>query len=311
VLKELVVVSGKGGAGKTSITASFAALGDKMVLCDTDVDASNLHLLMNPKIEHTGGFQGGNQAIIDQSKCTQCGICSTMCRFNAIDAQFRISPIECEGCGVCVHFCPEQAIEFPVKTCGQWFISETKTGPMVHAKLGVAEESSGKLVTLVRRKAKEIAEKTGRALILTDGPPGIGCPVIASITAATAILIVTEPTVSGIHDMKRLVELAAGLRLPMMLCINKADLNLKQTSDIEQYARQNKMKIVGKIPFDPIFIESLTKGRSVVDYDPLHPVSQKFRKIWDQIHVELEQCHFRQSVLANQLFTPSMENQAL
>ncbi|MBT8368300.1 MAG: ATP-binding protein, partial [Deltaproteobacteria bacterium] len=199
-MKELIVISGKGGTGKTSLMAAFSSLAENKVLCDTDVDAADLHLIMDPDVIRHTDFQSGNTAVIRKDHCSECDLCREMCRFNAISADYIVNPIDCEGCGVCVHFCPEKAIDFPENTCGEWFVSDTRFGPMVHARLGIAEENSGKLVTLVRQEARKIAEEKNLDLILTDGPPGVGCPVIASIGGASAVLIVTEPTVSGKHD---------------------------------------------------------------------------------------------------------------
>ncbi|MGD9023120.1 MAG: ATP-binding protein, partial [Deltaproteobacteria bacterium] len=228
-MRELVIISGKGGTGKTSLIAAFASLAESKALCDADVDAADLHLLTNPSIKERHDFQGGSTAVIDRDRCTECGLCRDLCRWAAVRETFEVDPIACEGCGVCVYFCPEQAIDFPVKTCGQWFISDTRFGPMVHARLGIAEENSGKLVTLVRREARALAERKMLDLIITDGPPGIGCPVIASIGGASAVLIVAEPSVSGIHDMERVAQLAAHFKVPAMVCVNKFDLNLDQT----------------------------------------------------------------------------------
>jgi len=239
-MKELVVISGKGGTGKTSLMAAFASLAQNKVLCDADVDAADLHLLMDPEIKKRYDFQGGGIAVIDPDKCTQCGLCRELCRWEAISESFEVDSIECEGCGVCVDFCPEQAIEFPLSTCGQWFISDTRFGPMVHARLGIAEENSGKLVTLIRQEAKKLADKNKLDLLITDGPPGVGCPVIASIGGATALLIVTEPTVSGLHDMERVAQLADHFNVPAMVCVNKFDLNISQTQAIEKLAKEKK-----------------------------------------------------------------------
>ena len=219
-MREMIVISGKGGTGKTSLMAAFASLAENKVLCDADVDAADLHLIMEPEIIKRSNFKSGHSAVVHAAKCTECGLCRYLCRWQAISPNFEVDPISCEGCGVCVYFCPEQAIDFPENTCGEWFISNTRLGPMVHARLGIAEENSGKLVTLVRREARKLAEEKGLDLILTDGPPGVGCPVIASIGGADAILIVTEPTVSGRHDMQRVAQLAAHFKVPAMICIN-------------------------------------------------------------------------------------------
>lgn len=282
-MRELVVLSGKGGTGKTSLTAAFAALSKNSILCDADVDAADLHLLMSPDIRQRTDFKGGGIAVIQPEKCSECGLCRELCRFDAIGEDFTIDEIDCEGCGVCVDFCPEGAIDFPTKTCGEWYISDTRFGPMVHARLGIAEENSGKLVTLVRQEAKKLAEKTGSDLIITDGPPGIGCPVIASLGGATALVLVAEPTVSGMHDMERVAELAAHFKVPCMLCINKSDLNPEQTAAIEKLAKRSDIPVVGKIPFDPIFTEAMVQGKTVIEHQDRAKTSAVIRDIWSQI----------------------------
>ena len=282
-MKELVVISGKGGTGKTSIMAAFASLAKNKVLCDADVDAADLHLLMDPEIKNRYDFQGGGIAVIDPDKCTQCGLCRELCRWEAISEAFEVDSIECEGCGVCVDFCPEQAIEFPLSTCGQWFISDTRFGPMVHARLGIAEENSGKLVTLIRQEAKKVAEKNKLDLIVTDGPPGVGCPVIASIGGATALLIVTEPTVSGLHDMERVAQLADHFKVPGMVCVNKFDLNINQTEAIEKLAKEKNITVLGRIPFDPIFTKSMVQGKTIFEYNTESIVGQAVKQIWRKI----------------------------
>jgi MinD superfamily P-loop ATPase len=282
-MKELVVISGKGGTGKTSLMAAFASLAKNKVLCDADVDASDLHLLTDPKIKERHDFQGGGIAVIDPDKCTQCGLCRELCRWDAISEQFEVDSIECEGCGVCVDFCPEQAIEFPLSTCGQWFISHTRFGPMVHARLGIAEENSGKLVTLIRQEAKKLAEKNKLDLIITDGPPGVGCPVIASIGGAAALLIVTEPTVSGLHDMERVAQLAAHFKVPGMVCVNKFDLNTDQTQAIEKLAKERNITVLGRIPFDPVFTKSMVQGKTIFEYNTDSTVGQAVKQIWKKI----------------------------
>jgi MinD superfamily P-loop ATPase len=279
-MKELVVVSGKGGTGKTSLTAAFAFLSDKKILCDADVDAADLHLLMNPDIKTKTDFTGGCVAQIDLEKCVECGICRDLCRFDAISENYVVDHIDCEGCGVCVDFCPEKAIEFHTQICGEWYISETRFGPMVHARLGIAEENSGKLVTLIRRETQKLAEQKQLELIITDGPPGIGCPVIASIGGASALLIVTEPTVSGLHDMERVAQLAMHFKVPAMVCVNKYDLNPGQTDAIEKSAKKQKMVVLGRIPFDPIFTESMIQGKTIFEYNDKSETSKNVKEIW-------------------------------
>ena len=282
-MKELVVISGKGGTGKTSLMAAFASLAKNKALCDADVDAADLHLLTDPEIKERHDFQGGNTAVINPDKCTECGLCRDLCRFDAVSEAFKVDPIECEGCGVCVDFCPERAIDFPVNTCGEWFISNTRFGPMVHARLGIAEENSGKLVTVVRHEAKKLAEKNKLELLLTDGPPGIGCPVIASIGGATALLIVAEPTVSGLHDMERVAQLAAHFKVPGMVCVNKFDLNPEQTQAIEKLAEEKKLTVVGRIPFDPVFTKSMVQGKTIFEYQTESNIGQAVQQVWDKI----------------------------
>jgi MinD superfamily P-loop ATPase len=282
-MKELVVLSGKGGTGKTSLTASFATLANNCMLCDADVDAADLHLLMQPDIKKRTDFKGGGIAVINQDKCTECGTCIDMCRWSAISSDFVVDDIQCEGCGVCVDFCPEQAIDFPIQTCGQWFISETRFGPMVHARLGIAEENSGKLVTLVRQQAKQLAEKKGIDLIITDGPPGVGCPVIASVGGATSVVIIAEPTVSGIHDMARAMELCKHFKVPVLVCINKFDLNPDNTAMIEKMAKENEVPVVGRIPFDPTFTKAMVQGKTLLEFDPDGSASEYIKKVWTTI----------------------------
>jgi MinD superfamily P-loop ATPase len=283
MIRELVVVSGKGGTGKTSITAAFASMAEYSMLCDADVDAADLHLLMAPEIQKTTEFMGGSKAMIRKADCTECGRCRELCRFDAISEDFVVDPIGCEGCGVCVDFCPEQAIDFPVQKCGEWFVSETRFGPMVHARLGIAEENSGKLVSLVRREARELAEKRGLQLILTDGPPGIGCPVIAAIGGATALVIIVESTVSGLHDMKRVAELAVHFKVPGLVCINKFDLNPDMTARVETFAAAHNMRVMGRIPFDPVFTRAMIAGQNVLEYTPDSPAAAAIRKVWREI----------------------------
>lgn len=282
-MKELIIISGKGGTGKTSLLSAFASMSENKVLCDADVDAADLHLIMNPDVKEHHDFQSGHTAIINSEKCTECGICGDLCLFDAISEDFVVDPTACEGCGVCHHFCPENAVEFPLNTCGQWFISETRFGPMVHAALGIAEENSGKLVTLVRQEARELADNMEIPLILTDGPPGIGCPVIAAIGGASTVLIVTEPTVSGIHDMQRVVELAAHFKIPAMVSVNKYDLNPEMTKKIEKYALKKGLALVGNIPFDPVFTKAMVQGQTIFEYDADAGAEQAVKTVWEGV----------------------------
>jgi len=287
-MKELIVISGKGGTGKTSLMAAFCSLAENKVLCDADVDAADLHLIMDPAVVRRVDFQSGNSAVINNDVCTECDLCRAMCRWDAISPAYEVNSIDCEGCGVCVYFCPEKAIDFPESTCGEGFVSDTRLGPMVHARLGIAEENSGKLVSLVRQEARKLAEARRLDLILTDGPPGVGCPVIASIGGASAVLIVTEPTVSGKHDMERVAQLAAHFKIPAMICVNKFDLNLELTRDIENYAEKKGITCLGRIPFDPIFTKAMIQAQTVFEYDGQSSVGEAIRGTWQRLAEKLE-----------------------
>ena len=286
-MKELVVISGKGGTGKTCLMAAFASLAENKALCDADVDAADLHLLTDPRVRERHDFKGGSTAIIDQDICTECGLCADLCKWSAVSEDFEVDPIECEGCGVCVYFCPEKAIDFPVKTCGEWFISDTRFGPMVHAGLGIAEENSGKLVTLVRQETTKLAETKKLDLIITDGPPGVGCPVIASIGGTSAVLIVAEPTVSGLHDMERVAQLTAHFKVPAMVCVNKFDLNLDQAQAIESLARKRGIDVLGRVPFDPVFTRSMIQGKTIFEYNAESPASSAVKQLWEKVQKRL------------------------
>ncbi len=290
-MKELIIISGKGGTGKTSITAAFAACVENKVLCDADVDAADLHLLTDPDILKITDFKGGGIAVINKKKCSECGTCVNLCKFGAINENFEEDEIDCEGCGVCVDFCPEKAIDFPIKNCGEWFSSKTRFGPMIHAKLGIAEENSGRLVTLVRKEAKKIAEENNIDFILTDGPPGLGCPVIASITGADALLIITEPTASGLHDMRRLITLAEHFKIPCMICINKYDLNKEQTEHIKYFAKNKNISVLGEIPFDDIFIKSMIQGKTILEYDEQSETCVIVKKIIEKTINQIKEIH--------------------
>jgi len=291
-MKELVVISGKGGTGKTSIVAAFADLVKNAVFADCDVDAADLHLVLEPKVKQTSDFSGGKQAFIITKKCIGCGKCKELCKFNAINFDgrgndivaktFTVDSISCEGCKVCVEFCPENAIKFEDRVNGQWFISETRFGTMVHAKLGIAEENSGKLVSLIRKEAKRIAEEEKKDLIIIDGSPGIGCPVIASITGADLVLIITEPTLSGKHDLERVAELAAGFNIPTLIAINKFDLNPDMAAQIEVDARKRNIKVIGKIRYDKAFTKAQIMKCSVVEYTG-GAVTEDIKALWRNV----------------------------
>lgn len=282
-MKEIVIISGKGGTGKTTITAAFASLVENKVMADCDVDAADLHLILSPEIRHEENFYSGKTAFIRENDCTQCGKCVEVCQFDAISPDFIVDPVACEGCGVCVYFCPADAIDFNENLSGRWFISNTRFGPMVHARLGIAEENSGKLVTLVRRQAKLLAEEQNSDFIIVDGAPGIGCPVISSITGANAVLVVTEPTLSGLHDLERVVSLASKhFQIPTFVCVNKYDLNEEITDQIENFCHDSGIGFVGKIPYDTIATEAMVQEKSIIEFSD-GVISKEINRMWDKI----------------------------
>ncbi|MDZ7722771.1 MAG: ATP-binding protein [candidate division KSB1 bacterium] len=285
-MKELVIISGKGGTGKTTVTGSFAALAENAVLADADVDAANLHVLMRPVVQEKHTFSGGKQAWIDPQLCNPCGRCTEVCRFDAITGDFQVDPVACEGCGVCVWNCPLQAIQFNSRENGEWYFSKTRFGPAVHAKLGIAEENSGKLVTLVRQKAKMIAEENKHDLLIVDGPPGTGCPVIAAIGGASYLLIVTEPTLSAIHDMKRVIGMAEHFDVPTGICINKYDLQEELTKSIRNFCEQKEIPILGTIPFDPGIVHAQVNAQTPVEIGNSE-LETVFRSLWKNTIKEL------------------------
>lgn len=335
-MKELVVISGKGGTGKTSIAASLAVLSAPCVVADCDVDAADLHLVLAPDIQERHDFVSGRVAIIRREDCTGCGACLTHCRYGAIASErpgegadgtphgtpytcqtcsycerscsaqidaaiqamteaggetqrggFRVDPIACEGCGVCVRFCPERAMDFPERLCGEWFVSETRCGPMVHAKLGIAQSNSGKLVSIVRQNARAIAEQRKLDLVIIDGSPGIGCPVIASVTGVSLVLVVTEPTCSGEHDLKRVVQLTRHFGIPVAVCINKWDLNPEVSDGIETYCREQSIPVAGRIRYDRAFTLAQVQGRTVVEAGD-EGVTRDVRSLWATLRADVE-----------------------
>jgi len=281
-MKEIVIISGKGGTGKTVLTASFAALAENKVMADCDVDAADLHLLLKPEIKEKHEFRSGKTAKINKKLCQECGKCIDLCRFDAIRKDFTIDSISCEGCAVCSHVCPANAITMEENVSGEWFISKTKYGPMVHAKLGIAEENSGKLVTLVRQNARKIAEKRNKDYVIIDGPPGIGCPVIASLANVDLALIVTEPTLSGIHDMERIADVAKHFGVNTKVVINKYDINLKNTKDIIKICKDRNTEILAKLPYSEDVIRSLVKGMPVVEFCN-NQISKDIIALWKKI----------------------------
>jgi len=280
-MKEVVVLSGKGGTGKTSIVGSFAALAKSKVLVDCDVDAADLHLLLQPARQEKHEFWSGQTAFIAEDRCTQCGLCQELCRFKAIK-DFRVDPISCEGCGFCSRICPTEAITMKENLAGHWFISDSRYGPLVHAQLGVAQENSGKLVATVRQQARQMAEKEVADYIISDGPPGIGCPVISSLTGANLALLVTEPTLSGIHDLERVLGVCRHFGVPALVCINKYDINEDNARHIESYCRGQGIEIAVKVPFDNAVTEAIVRGLPVVEYTE-GVVSIEITKLWQNI----------------------------
>ncbi|MBA7672770.1 Ion-translocating oxidoreductase complex subunit B [subsurface metagenome] len=292
-MKEIVVISGKGGTGKTSIVASFAALArNKAVFADCDVDAADLHLLLQPDIKQSHDFSGGKLASVITEKCIGCGRCEEVCNFDAaifngpandvVGITYTIDSIACEGCGVCVHFCPVDAIEFKDAINGKWFVSDTRFGPMLHAKLGIAEENSGKLVSLIRKEAKRIAAEQNRDLIIVDGSPGIGCPVIASIAGADLVLAVTEPTIAAQHDLDRVAELTEHFKIPTVVCINKYDINVKIAKAIEKEALERNLKVVGKIAYDIAVTKAQIAAKSIIEYSS-NGLKEQIVSLWESV----------------------------
>ena len=284
-MKEIVVLSGKGGTGKTSIVASFAALAQSKVLADCDVNAAGLHFLLKPVIQEKHEFWSGQVAFIDEERCNQCSLCEDVCRFDAINDVInncKIDSISCEGCRFCYNICPEEAITMKENLSGNWFISNTKYGPLVHARLGITQENSGKLVALVRQKAKKIAEGEGLDWIISDGPAGIGCPVISSLFEANLALLVTEPTLSGIHGLERVLDVCYRFSVPVLVCINKYDINEDNARHIESYCLSRGIEIASKIPFDNVVTRALVQGLPVVEYND-NSVSQQIKALWESI----------------------------
>ncbi len=283
-MKQIVIISGKGGTGKTVITGAFAALAKNKVMADCDVDAADLHLLLQPKVRERHDFRSGLSASLDKKICQKCGKCIAACRFGAINEAFEVDPIACEGCAFCSYICPVQAIKMEECLAGEWFISETRFGDLVHAKLGIAEENSGKLVALVRKQAKALAEKKGCDWVIIDGAPGIGCPVIASLSGIDCALVVTEPTLSGLHDASRVIQVTRHFGVPVQLLINKYDLNTAMSGKIEAYCKQNGIPLAGKIKFDKTVVESMVAGQTIIEYQD-SPVKEELCRIWEKLQV--------------------------
>lgn len=284
-MKELIILSGKGGTGKTSIVGSFAAIAKNKVMADCDVDAADLHLLLRPVGIEAHEFYSGQVAVISQEECIECGICQNVCRFDAID-NYTVDSVSCEGCGFCSHVCPVNAITMEVCNAGKWYLSDTNYGKLVHARLGIAQENSGKLVALVRQQAKEYAKNNNLDFIISDGPPGTGCPVISSISGASLALIVTEPTLSGIHDMERVLDVCSHFTVPALVCINKYDINVENTEKIKNYCRDKGIDVAALIPFDTAVTEAMIQGKPIVEFSATK-VADEIRKLWDTIEKKL------------------------
>lgn len=283
-LREIVVISGKGGTGKTSLTAAFAALARGAVFCDLDVDVPDLHIVLRPTTWRSTEFMGGNKAVIRHEDCAACGQCLTLCRFGAIRAQdglFQVDETLCEGCGVCVRLCPRQALDFPAALCGTWHISGTRFGPLIHAALRPGQENSGRLVSLLKREARALAKREGRATILCDGSPGIGCPVVSSLAGATLAVAVTEPSLSGLHDFERVAAVCRHFRVPVGMVINRCDLNPEGAAALEAVCRENGHAVFGRVPFDAAMARATAAGLAATEEDT--PLARGIREIWKNI----------------------------
>jgi MinD superfamily P-loop ATPase len=285
MIRELVIISGKGGTGKTSIAAAMACLAENKVIADCDVDAADLHLVLDHRVIEETPFEGGRKARVTESSCTGCGVCVDYCRFDALvedGGTYRVDAVACEGCGVCARFCPEGAIVMVPHVSGSWRVSETPRGPLVHARLGIAEGNSGKLVTLIKKKARFLAAERGYNLVLVDGSPGTGCPVIATISGAALVLVVTEPTVSGLHDLERVLDLTAHFGVSAAVCVNKGDINPEMTEKIRAFCGKRGIPLLGVIDYDPDVTAAQVEGKSVVEYSD-GPASRSMRDLWEQL----------------------------
>jgi len=291
-MREIVVISGKGGTGKTSLSAAFAYLeGENALICDCDVDAANMHLLLDANFKNQRDFYSGEVALIDEELCTNCGKCAEVCRFDAIhiiNGQHRVDPISCEGCHYCSKVCKKNAIEMKTQKAGDIYTSDIKSGSkMVHARLGFGAENSGKLVAKVKQDAKIMALQKDKAYVITDGSPGIGCPVISSLSGANLVVLVTEATVSGLHDLERVLKLVKTFNLKSVCIINKYDLNEDMTKNIEAFLKEEDIEVVGKLPYDETFTKALSKAQTIIEYDEDSELANNIKENWKKIKEQI------------------------
>jgi len=286
-MKEITILSGKGGTGKTSITAALASIASQAVFCDNDVDAADLHLIMRPTIREEHTFLGGWTATINENICNDCGICADICRFDAIHLngheRLEINPFSCDGCRLCERLCPVQAITSAQSTNNSWYVSDTRFGVLVHAKMGPGEENSGKLVSEVRKKAKELAIEGDARYLINDGPPGIGCAAISSLTGTDLVIMVIESTISGLHDVRRLYELIQIFSIPTYALLNKIDINPLSTSEIEEFLKEKSIPLLGKIPFDERMVEAMIEGKTIIEFNESLETSKVIMEAWNKI----------------------------
>lgn len=290
IMKELTILSGKGGTGKTSISAALATVAKSVVFCDNDVDAADLHLIFQPKKLEEHNFTNGSKAIINSDQCSNCGVCMDHCRFDAIhlddNCQYFINSFQCEGCRLCERICPDHAITSEPEEHNSWYVSSSRFGYLVHAQMAPGEENSGKLVSEIRRKAIEIAKKEHADFIINDGPPGIGCPVISSLSGTNAVLLVIEPSMSAFHDVQRLVQLVKTFKIRVYAVINKYDINEQVVSEIERFLNNEEIPLLGKIPFDQAFVEAMIEGKSIVEYQKKSLITEQINNIWNTLQQE-------------------------